>query len=106
VTPPTILSRELASARARGELFEDAWTVALEAALDGKFRSSWERHEWRTVFVETVDEWNRAFDQQPASRPGLALHRLQDPDAVPAPERDALKNPQVQVETMAHTTVA
>jgi len=88
-TPPVILAQHLAESRRQGACFTDAWPAAVAAALGGK-RSSWEIHEYRIVFAETIDEFCAAFERRPGSQPGLALHRLEEPDAVPVPERDAL----------------
>lgn len=84
-TPPVIVAQRLAESRRHGECFTDAWPAAVAVALGGK-RSSWEIHEWRTVFAETIDEWHEAYARQAASRPELALHRLEEPDAMPLPK--------------------
>jgi hypothetical protein len=83
-TPPVILSQKLAEARTRGENWESAWPVALEAALGGNLLTSRECGDWRTAFEDQIDVWSAAYERRPGSRPELALHRLEEPAGVKA----------------------
>jgi len=89
--PPAVLAQQLAEARRRGELFEQAFPVALAAALAGE--PGREQRAWEAVLMDHADVWRGAYERHgPADRSGLALRRLEEPDAVPLPK------PQVQVE--------
>jgi len=82
VLPSATLSKKLAEARRQGESFQDAWPVALEAALAGEPNRR-QRGEWQMIFTDQVDVWRGAYERHgPADRSGLALRRLEDSDAV------------------------
>ena len=82
VTPPATLATELASARRRGELFEQVWPAALEAAVQSEPVSSEQRY-WRATFTELIDVWHDAFERRAASRSETALYGLREPSRAP-----------------------
>jgi hypothetical protein len=86
--PASVLFARLADARRAGESFEDAWPLALAAAL-AVVPAKWERTEWRHVLGGMAETWRAAFERWPASSKERALSLLADnTDREPAPERE------------------
>lgn len=87
-TPAAVMLEQLAAARRAGESFEDAWSVALAAAL-AVVEQVWERREWRHVLDDMASTWRDAFERRPASRCERSLATVaQDPDREPMPDRE------------------
>ena len=86
--PASVLFSKLADARRAGESFEQAWPVALTAAL-ASVPNNTERREWMQVLGGMVQTWLAAFERQPASTNERALSLLADnTDRVPVPDRE------------------
>ncbi len=70
----------LASARAAGESFEQAWPDALRCALGVAER--FERQEWADVLAshDIAESWRHAFERRPPRPAEQALRALEDPD--------------------------
>jgi hypothetical protein len=66
-TAPLVRLREqLAAAREDGELFGDAWPIAVTSALTG-LRGR-ELSEWKVVLDRTAEAWERSYTRQPATK--------------------------------------
>ncbi len=83
MTPAAVLLDQLAEARRRGVVFEDAWRDAVAEALD-LAPDRWERKQWAVVFEETMPSWRAGFERQPAVETEVAFAMLED-DRVPVP---------------------
>lgn len=84
MTPPVVLRDRLAAARRSGVSFDEAWPVALAAAVTA---TQWEREEWRAILSGMVETWRAAWERRDASRPERALLELVTPGGTPLPER-------------------
>jgi hypothetical protein len=84
MTPPTVLRERLATARSDGERFEEAWPVALAAAVDA---AQWEREEWIDALSDTVEAWRAAWERRDATGAERAVLALVTPGGTPLPER-------------------
>lgn len=84
MTPPAVLRERLAIARRGGVGFDEAWPVALAAAVNA---AQWERQEWRDILSCMVETWRAAWERRDASRTERALLALVTPGGTPLPER-------------------
>jgi hypothetical protein len=84
MTPPAVLRDRLAAARRGGVSFDEAWPVALAAAVNA---AQWEREEWRDILSSMVETWRAAWERRDASRPERAVLALVTPGGMPLPER-------------------
>lgn len=84
MTPPVVLRDRLAAARRGGVSFDEAWPVALAAAVNA---AQWEREEWRDTLSSMIETWRAAWERHDASRPERALLALVTPGGTPLPER-------------------
>jgi hypothetical protein len=84
LTPPVVLRELLATARSGGEGFDEAWPVALTAAVN---TAQWEREEWRDTLSGMVETWRATWERRDASRTESALLALVTPGGTPLPER-------------------
>ncbi len=84
MTPPTVLRERLAIARRAGVGFDEAWPVALAAAMNAV---KWEREEWRDILSGMVETWRAAWERRDASRTERAVLALAEPGGTPLPER-------------------
>lgn len=84
MAPPAVLRERLAAARADGVSFEEAWPVALEAAVS---TVQWEREEWIEALSGTVEAWRAAWERRDTTRPEWALAVVVRPGGEQLPER-------------------
>jgi len=84
MTPPAVLRKRLATARSGGVGFEEAWPVALAAAVNA---AQWEREEWRDILSGMVETWRAAWERRDASSVERAVLALAAPGGTPLPER-------------------
>ncbi len=84
MTPPAVLRDRLAAARSGGVGFDEAWPVALAAAVDV---AQWEREEWIDALLGTIEAWRAAWERRDASRTERAVLALVTPGGTPLPER-------------------
>jgi hypothetical protein len=84
MTPPAVLRERLATTRRGGVGFDEAWPVALAAAVNA---AQWEREEWREVLSGMVETWRAAWERRYASRTERALFVLVAPGGELLPER-------------------
>jgi predicted nucleic acid-binding Zn ribbon protein len=84
MTPPVVLRERLAAARRGGVGFDEAWPVALAAAVNA---AQWEREEWRDVLLGMSETWRAAWERRDASRSERALLAIVTPHGTPLPER-------------------
>jgi hypothetical protein len=82
--PPVVLRERLAAARRAGVSFEEAWPVALAAAVN---TAQWERKEWQDALTGTIEAWRAGWDRAAAARREEAFAALRLPGGVPLPER-------------------
>jgi hypothetical protein len=84
MTPPVVLRERLATVRRDGVGFDEAWPVALAAAVDA---AQWEREEWRDILSGMVETWRAAWERRDASCAERAVLALVTPGGTPLPER-------------------
>ena len=84
MTPPAVLRERLAIARRGGVGFDEAWPVALAAAMN---TVQWERDEWRDILSGMVETWRAAWERRDASSAERAVLALAEPGGTPLPER-------------------
>src|SRR5271157_873601 len=84
MTPPVVLRDRLAAARRGCASFDEAWPVALAAAVN---TAQWEREAWWDILSSMVETWRAAWERRDASRPERALLALAEPGGTPLPER-------------------
>jgi predicted nucleic acid-binding Zn ribbon protein len=84
MTPPEVLRERLATARREGMGFDEAWPVALAAAVNA---AQWEREEWRDILSCMVETWRAAWERRDASCAERAVLALVMPGGTPLPER-------------------
>ena len=84
MTPPEVLRERLATARRDGVGFDEAWPVALTAAVN---TAQWEREEWRDILSRMVETWRAAWERRDASCAERAVLALVTPGGTPLPER-------------------
>jgi hypothetical protein len=84
MTPPEVLRDRLATARQGGVSFEEAWPVALAAAVDSV---QWEREEWQDTLSSMVETWRAAWERRYATGAERAVIALVRPGGTPLPER-------------------
>ena len=84
MTPPEVLRERLATARQDGLSFDQAWPVALAAAVDSV---QWEREEWQDILSGMVETWRSAWERHDATGAESALLGLVMPGGTPLPER-------------------
>ncbi len=84
MTPPAVLRERLAIARRGGVGFDEAWPVALAAAMNAV---QWERDEWRDILSGMVQTWRAAWERRDASSAERAILALAEPGGTPLPER-------------------
>jgi hypothetical protein len=84
MTPPVVLRERLATARSGGVNFDEAWPIALAAAVN---TVQWERGEWQDILSGMIETWRAAWERRYASRPESALLALPMPGGTPLPER-------------------
>jgi hypothetical protein len=84
MTPPVALRERLAAARSGGVGFDEAWPVALAAAVNA---AQWEREEWRDILSRMVETWRAAWECRDASSAERALPAIVMPGGEPLPER-------------------
>ena len=84
MAPPEVLRERLAAARDDGVGFDEAWPVALAAAVN---TAQWEREEWIDALSGTVEAWRAAWERRDATRPEQALSVIVRPGGTPLPER-------------------
>jgi hypothetical protein len=72
-----VLRHQLADARRAGASFEEAWPVALDAAL-ATAPNLVERRRWAVVLSETVGDWRTAYSGQEASAAASAVDHLRE----------------------------
>lgn len=84
MTPPIVLREQLAAARSDGVNFDEAWPVALAAAVSAV---QWEREEWIDALSGTIEAWRAAWERRDASRTDRALLVIVRPGGMPLPER-------------------
>ena len=82
--PPVVLRERLAAARRGGMGFDEAWPVALAAAVNA---AQWEREEWRDILSRMVETWRAAWERRDASSAERAVLALVMPGGTPLPER-------------------
>jgi hypothetical protein len=100
MTPPEVLRERLATARRDGVSFDEAWPVALAAAVNA---AQWEREEWRDILSRMVKTWCAAWERRDASRAEQAVLALVMPGGTPLPER-ACENCGVEMPVDRHRT--
>jgi predicted nucleic acid-binding Zn ribbon protein len=83
MTPPEVLRERLAAARRDGVGFDEAWPVALAAAVN----TAWERDEWRDILSCMVETWRAAWERRDATGAERAVLALVMPGGTPLPER-------------------
>jgi hypothetical protein len=98
--PPEALRELLAAARREGVSFDQAWPVALEAAVGAV---QWERAEWRDILSSMVGTWRAAWERRDASSAEQAVLALVMPGGSPLPER-ACENCDVEMPADRHRT--
>jgi hypothetical protein len=101
MTPPVVLRDRLAAARRDGMSFDEAWPVALAAAVSAV---QWEREEWIDALSGTVEAWRAAWERRDASRTDRALLVIVRPGGTPLPER-ACESCGVEIPADRHRTV-
>jgi hypothetical protein len=79
MTPPAVLRERLATARREGVGFDEAWPVALAAAVNA---AQWEREEWQDILSRMVETWRAAWERHDASSAERAVL-----GGTPLPER-------------------
>jgi predicted nucleic acid-binding Zn ribbon protein len=84
MTPPAVLRERLATARSGSLDFDEAWPVALAAAVNA---AQWEREEWRDTLSGMVETWRAAWERRDASSAARAVLALVMPGGTPLPER-------------------
>ncbi len=84
MTPPVVLRERLATARRDGVGFDEAWPVALAAAVN---TAQWEREEWRDILSSMVETWRSAWERRDATDAERAVLALVKPGGTPLPER-------------------
>jgi hypothetical protein len=84
MTPPEVLRDRLATARRSGAAFDEAWPVALAAAVNA---AQWEQAEWQGILSRMVETWRAAWERRDTSRAERAILALATPGAMPLPER-------------------
>lgn len=84
MTPPAVLREQLATARRCGVGFDEAWPVALAAAVNA---AQWEREEWRDMLSGMVETWHAAWERRDATGAERAVLALVTPGGIPLPER-------------------
>ncbi len=84
MTPPAVLRERLATARSGGVGFEEAWPVALAAAVNA---AQWEREEWRDIRSGMVETLRAAWERRDASSAERAVLALVALGGTPLPER-------------------
>jgi hypothetical protein len=82
--PPVKLREHLADARRAGASFDQAWPVALWAALS---TVQWEREQWEDVLSSMVDTWRAAWERRASTSAESAVLELMMPGGTPLPER-------------------
>ena len=82
--PPTVLRERLATARSGGVDFEEAWPLALAAAVNA---AQWEREEWRDTLTGMVETWRAAWERRTPQARERAVLALVMPGGTPLPER-------------------
>jgi hypothetical protein len=82
--PPVKLREHLADARRAGASFDQAWPVALWAALS---TVQWERKEWEDVLSSMVETWRAAWERRESTNAESAVLELVMPGGTPLPER-------------------
>jgi hypothetical protein len=100
MTPPAVLRERLAIARRGGVGFDEAWRVALAAAVNA---ARWESQEWRDIFSCMVETWRAAWERRDASCAERAVLALVMPGGTPLPER-ACENCGQEIPTDRHRT--
>jgi predicted nucleic acid-binding Zn ribbon protein len=83
-TPPAVLMERLATARRDGVSFDQAWPMALAAAVNA---ANWEHEEWRDILSSMVETWRAAWERRAPSRSESAVLALVMPGGTPLPER-------------------
>jgi hypothetical protein len=84
MTPPEVLRDRLAVARRGGVGFNEAWPVALAAAVN---TVQWEHKEWRDILSRMVETWRAAWERRDATGAERAVLALVTPGGTPLPER-------------------
>jgi hypothetical protein len=84
MTPPEALRERLATARRDGVSFDEAWPVALAAAMN---TAQWEREEWQDILPSMVETWRAAWERRDATGAERAVLALVAPGGTPLPER-------------------
>jgi hypothetical protein len=84
MTPPVVLREQLATARRDGVSFDQAWPVALTAAVNA---AQWEHEEWQGILSGMVEAWRAAWERRDATRPEQALAVFVRPGGEQLPER-------------------
>jgi hypothetical protein len=84
MTPPAVLRERLATARREGMDFDEAWRVALAAAVNA---AQWEGGEWQDILSSMVETWRAAWERRDASSAEQAALALVMPGGTPLPER-------------------
>ncbi len=84
MAPPVVLRERLAAARRGGVGFDEAWPVALAAAVNA---TQWEREEWRDILSCMVETWRAAWERRDATGAERAVLALVMPGGEPLPER-------------------
>ena len=84
MTPPEVLRERLAAARRDGVGFDEAWPVALAAAVNVV---RWEREEWIDALLGTVEAWRAAWERRDATGREQALAVFVRPGGEQLPER-------------------
>ncbi len=79
--------QQLAAARRAGQGFEEAWPVALAAAVQAA--DPGERRGWPEAFRATMESWQGAWERRPAPRCERVLQAVaEDPERVACSERE------------------
>jgi predicted nucleic acid-binding Zn ribbon protein len=84
MAPPAVLRERLATARSGGVGFDEAWPVALAAAVN---TAQWERGEWQDILSSMVETWRSAWERRDASSAERAVLAIVMPGGTPLPER-------------------
>ncbi len=84
MAPPVVLRERLAAARRDGVSFDEAWPLALAAAVNAV---QWEREEWIDALSGTIETWRAAWERRDVSRTERAVLALVRPGGTPLPER-------------------
>jgi hypothetical protein len=84
MTPPAALRERLAIARRGDVSFDEAWPVALAAAINAV---QWERDEWRDVLAGMVETWRAAWERRASTSAESAVLAIVLPGGTPLPER-------------------